>query len=180
MDQIEKKWIVIYTRPRWEKKIDQSLKDNCFKSYCPLLQITKKWSDRVKCVEMPLFPSYIFVLANIYDIPKIMQVAGVLHIVKHCANPVTISNQEIENIKSIIHTYADVEAVSLQNYTIGEQIKINDGMFSNQKGTVKAYHGRLVVMTIENLGFALTVKIKPEYLSRPPGTQQNRQVFQQI
>ncbi len=180
MDQIEKKWLVIYTRPRWEKKIDQSLKDNSFKSYCPLLQITKKWADRVKCVEMPLFPSYIFVLANIYDISKIMQVAGILHIVKHCANPVTITNQEIENIKSIVHTYTDVEVVSLQNYTIGEQIKIKDGMFSNHKGTIKAYHGRLVVMTIENLGFALTVKIKPEFLSRPPGTSQNPQIFQQI
>jgi transcription antitermination factor NusG len=162
------------------EKTDQSLKNNCGKSYCPLLQICKKWADRIKCVEIPLFPSYIFVLANIYDITKIMQVAGVLHIVKHCTNPATITNQEIEDIKSIVCTYRDVELVSLRNYKIGAQIKIKDGMFSNQKGIIKAYHGRLVVMTIENLGFALTIKINPELLFHLPATSQNPQILQQI
>ena len=180
MDQIEKKWLVLYTRPRWEKKIDQALKDHSFKSFCPLLHVTRKWADRLKSVEIPLFPSYTFVLANNYDIAKIMQISGVLHVVKHCGNPVVITIQEIENIKSTIRTYTDIEVVSLQPYRLGEQIKVKDGLLSHHQGIVTAYNGRSVILTIENLGFALTVKIKPEHLSRVGEPLQNLRAYQQV
>ena len=56
-----KKWLAVYTRPRWEKKVDQLLKEQGTESYCPLNKVKRKWSDRVKTVEEPLFKSYVFV-----------------------------------------------------------------------------------------------------------------------
>ena len=38
-----------------EKKIE---------SYCPLNKVRKKWSDRMKTVEEPLFKSYVFARVN--------------------------------------------------------------------------------------------------------------------
>ena len=55
------KWYAIYTRPRWEKKVDLLLKDQGLESYCPLNKVKRKWSDRIKLVEEPLFKSYVFV-----------------------------------------------------------------------------------------------------------------------
>jgi transcription antitermination factor NusG len=180
MEQKEKKWMVIYTRSRWEKKIDQALTDQCITSFCPLIQVTRKWADRTKTIKIPLLQSYLFVLADTYQITKIMQVAGVLHVVTHCGKPAVIKDAEIERIKSIVNKYSDVEAISLQHLQIGDQMKINGGPLSYQEGKIVGYQGRLVIMTIENLGFALTVKIQAEYLSRTPGVLSNSTAYHRV
>ena len=59
--ELTKKWLAVYTRPRWEKKVDQLLKEKGTESYCPLNKVRRKWSDRVKLIEEPLFKSYVFV-----------------------------------------------------------------------------------------------------------------------
>ena len=56
-----RKWLAIYSRPRWEKKVNQLLVEKGFESYCPLNKVRRKWSDRMKIVEEPLFKSYVFV-----------------------------------------------------------------------------------------------------------------------
>ncbi len=56
-----KHWYAIYTKPRWEKKVHHLLSEKGLEAYCPLNKVTRKWSDRMKTVEEPLFKSYVFV-----------------------------------------------------------------------------------------------------------------------
>ncbi|MEO6221006.1 MAG: transcription termination/antitermination NusG family protein, partial [Ginsengibacter sp.] len=51
----EKTWYVVYTRPRWEKKIAENLLRLGIEHYCPLNKVTRQWSDRKKKVLEPLF-----------------------------------------------------------------------------------------------------------------------------
>ncbi len=55
--ETEKKWYAIYSKPRWEKKVDALLQKRNIQSWCPLQKIEKQWSDRKKIVEEPLFRS---------------------------------------------------------------------------------------------------------------------------
>ena len=78
--EINKKWFVIYTRSRFEKKIYQELLKINIESYLPLQKKLKQWSDRKKWVEEPLFRSYIFVKIDnlfyrisIYNITRLSQ-----------------------------------------------------------------------------------------------------------
>ena len=57
-------WYAIYTRSRFEKKIAADLTSKGLESFLPLHEVIRFWSDRKKKVEMPLFPSYVFVHAN--------------------------------------------------------------------------------------------------------------------
>ena len=59
--ELEKKWYALYTKPRWEKKIDSVLIRKGVESWCPLQKIERQWSDRKKIIEDPLFKSYVFV-----------------------------------------------------------------------------------------------------------------------
>ncbi|MCB0716695.1 MAG: antitermination protein NusG, partial [Chitinophagaceae bacterium] len=45
-----RKWLAIYTRPRWEKKVNKLLLEKKVECYCPLNKVTRKWSDRYKVV----------------------------------------------------------------------------------------------------------------------------------
>jgi transcription antitermination factor NusG len=58
---VNTKWYAIYTRPRWEKKVNFLLQGKGIESYCPLNKVRRKWSDRIKTIEEPLFKSYVFV-----------------------------------------------------------------------------------------------------------------------
>ena len=54
-------WYVVYTKPKWEKKVAERLNAIGVIAYCPLITKERQWSDRKKIVHVPLFNSYIFV-----------------------------------------------------------------------------------------------------------------------
>ena len=61
---VDKKWFALYTKPRWEKKVNLTLLKKGIEVWCPVQKVQKQWSDRKKIVEEPLFKSYVFVKIN--------------------------------------------------------------------------------------------------------------------
>ena len=160
----DKKWMVLYTRSRWEKKVDQLLMDQNITSFCPLVKTNRRWVDRNKIVEVPLFNSYLFVQANHLELHKVMQTSGVINYITHGGKPATVNDTEIERIRTIVKKYSDIETVSLSNINIGDYVKVKNGPLLNQKGEIQQIQGKSVVMVIENLNCALTVKIDQKEL----------------
>ena len=74
-----RKWLAVYTRPRWEKKVNQLLSEKGVENYCPLNKVRRKWSDRVKVVEEPLFKSYVFVRIGENEKWEIKKINGILN-----------------------------------------------------------------------------------------------------
>ena len=157
-------WIVLYTRSRWEKKVDQLLKEKNITSYCPLVKTSKQWADRSKTVEVPLFNSYLFVRASFTDLEKITQTSGVVTYVTFCGKPAIVRDTEIENIRDIVKNYSDIEAIPLSNLQIGDEAMIVSGPLYNQRGEIQEVNGKSVVMVIKSMNCALTVKIDPKGL----------------
>lgn len=157
--------MVLYTRSRWEKKVDQLLADQNITSFCPLVKTSRKWVDRKKVVEVPLFNSYLFVHADQSELIKAMQTSGVVNYISYCGKPATINNTEIERIRTIVNTYSDIETVPLNNIKIGEYVTVKNGPLLNHNGEIQKIQGKSVVMIIENLNCALTVKIDQTELS---------------
>ena len=60
-DGNRKKWFAFYTKSRQEKSVHNTLINNGYEVYLPLLRERKKWSDSKKWVEYPLFKSYLFI-----------------------------------------------------------------------------------------------------------------------
>src|SRR6476646_1947607 len=108
-----RKWLAVYTKPRWEKKIDRLLIETGIESYCPLNKVHRKWSDRMKMVEEPLFKSYVFVHVNPEEEKKVREVNGVLNFVYWLGKPAVIRQKEIERIKRFLNDYNNVTAEPL-------------------------------------------------------------------
>ena len=166
MKEVEKKnWMVLYTRSRWEKKVDQLLKNQMINSFCPLIKTNRQWVDRNKIIEIPLFQSYLFVHINAYEQARVMQTSGVINFISHCGKPATIKDNEIERIRTIVNEYTDVETISLKNINIGDTVKVTNGLLLNHEGEIAKIQGRSVVMVLDNINCALTVKINRKQLS---------------
>ena len=97
--------MAVYTRPRWEKKVNQLLKEKGVESYCPLNKVRRKWSDRVKIVEEPLFKSYVFVKVNDEDRATVRMTTGAINFVYWQGKPAVIKEKEIAAIKKFLDEY---------------------------------------------------------------------------
>ena len=76
------KWIAVYTKPRHEKTVSNELYKKGYEVYLPLLKERRKWSDRKKWIEFPLFRSYLFVRTDIKNVLFVVQTYGVVKIIK--------------------------------------------------------------------------------------------------
>ena len=71
-------WYVVYTKPRWEKKVVEQLNQKGIECYCPLITQVRQWSDRKKKVDVPLFNSYVFVHLEESDRNSVFLSSGVV------------------------------------------------------------------------------------------------------
>ena len=128
----KRRWLAVYTKPRWEKKIDQFLKDKGIESYCPLNRVQRKWSDRMKMVEEPLFKSYVFVHVNDEEEKVVRYVSGVLNFVYWLGRPAVIRPKDIERIKRFLKEHSDVHAKAME-LSPNTQVIITSGILMDKE-----------------------------------------------
>ncbi|MEE9190807.1 MAG: transcription termination/antitermination NusG family protein, partial [Candidatus Neomarinimicrobiota bacterium] len=75
-------WIAVYTKSRREKVVNSLFSDKGIEAYLPLIRRKRKWSDRTKWIDDPLFRSYIFAYIELKDYLDVLQTEGVHHIIK--------------------------------------------------------------------------------------------------
>ena len=153
-----KKWYAVYTKPRWEKKVNSLLLTKGIETYCPLNKVRKKWSDRIKLVEEPLFKSYVFVHVTESDRSRVRMVNGVLNYVYWNGKPAVIRDEEINTIKKFMNEYEDVQSRPVMVHP-KQRVRIDSGLLMEHEGVVnKVYHNKVEVV-IESLGYVLIATV---------------------
>jgi transcription antitermination factor NusG len=155
---VSRKWLAIYSRPRWEKKVNQLLLEKGFESYCPLNKVRRKWSDRVKVVEEPLFKSYVFVKVNEEDRTAVRMTPGVINFVYWEGKPAVIKEKEINAIRRFLNEYENVE-VQPMNLQVHQRVKITTGPLMDEEGEVLSLQRKMVKVAIDSLGYVLVAYI---------------------
>lgn len=152
-------WYVLYTKPKWEKKVAEKLTQMGIECYCPLITQIKEWSDRKKKVEMPLFNSYVFVQLEDSDRNSVFQIAGVVRYLFWLGKPAIVRDEEISNIKSSLNA-SNIVDVSVTKIQVGDRIKLETGAFSNQNAIVQEVSKTHYILVLESLGCVLKIKYK--------------------
>ncbi len=166
MVAMEKKWFALYTKPRWEKKVDSLLLRKEIETWCPLQKITKQWSDRKKIVEEPLFKSYVFVRVDPTERTKVLMTDGVLNFVYHVGKPAVIRDEEIELIKRFLsEDEASISIQSLEGLDENTRIKVNHGIFMDNTGTIVKGGNKKVYVKLESLGQVMIVEFPVEFVT---------------
>ncbi|RHX82337.1 UpxY family transcription antiterminator [Leptospira yasudae] len=131
-------WYVLYTNPRAEKKLKRLFQERKIECFLPLLSKKKKWSDRWKVVEEPMYPSYIFVKISFYqDKVKVLQLPGAHHFVFYDGKPYAIPDEDLNLVKSFLETYPDKIQIEIQEkLSPGKKVLIQEGPFAGYKAEV--------------------------------------------
>jgi transcription antitermination factor NusG len=149
-----KHWHVVYTRPRWEKKVAATLAAMGVVHYCPLTKVQKQWSDRKKVVMEPLFKGYVFVQLEKQKKWDIRLVEGILNFVFWLGEPAVVRSEEIDIIKKFLQEF---ERVEVKNTAVGiaDEVIVKQGVLMNYKGIVVEVMGNKARVNIESMGIAL-------------------------
>ncbi len=158
--QDEKKWFVIYTKPRCEKKVNTALLKKEIDVWCPIQKVQKQWSDRKKIIEEPLLKSYVFVNINYAnERTKVAMTDGVLNFVYYLGKPAVIRNEEIDVIKRYLdETGANVSIIAANGFKQDTKVRVSNGVFQDKEGTVLRTGKRKVYVQLKTLGQVMVVE----------------------
>lgn len=157
-------WYAVYTKPRWEKKVFNLMVGKGMEAYCPLNRVRKKWSDRLKWVEEPLFKSYVFVRIPAGEQTRVRMVSGVVNFVYWLGRPAVIKDKEIEIIRKFMNEYSDVRVEPLQLHT-DAKVTILQGALMDKEATVIKVLNNKVLVNIESIGYSLVATVEKSNLA---------------
>ena len=160
----KKTWYAIYTKSRSEKKVYQLLRQKGIECYCPLNKVQRKWSDRLKVEEEPLFKSYVFVRISQEETIQVRMTNGVVNFVYWLDKPAVVRDTEIELIRKFLNEYESVEATPI-HIAPKSKVRIQRGILMNSEATVLKIQNNKVVVVIDSIGFSLTAYVDKSNLS---------------
>lgn len=147
-------WYVLYTTARAEKQVELKLQAEGVETYLPLHKCPRKWSDRVKMVEMPLFSSYIFVNTTDEKLRTLIRVSGVARIVYYNGKPAVMRQKEIEAIREFVQKAAEREC----EFGLSEEVLVACGPLKDISGKIKKIGRKYLILHIEQMGITVCVK----------------------
>jgi transcriptional antiterminator NusG len=151
-------WFALQVRGRQEFNISENLGSNGYEWFLPLYKSSKRWSDRIKQVDSPLFPGYVFCRFNPLDRLPILKVPGVIQIVGFNRQLVAVDDDEIRAIQALV-------ASGIPNHPcpyleVGDKVRIESGPLRGLEGLLVEFQGNhQLVLSVTLLQRSVAVKI---------------------
>ena len=159
------KWYALQIRPRFEKLASKSLKDRGYEEYVPTYTSKRRWSDRIKIVELPLFPGYAFCKFEVQKRLPILLTPGVLSIVGIGKTPAAISETEISSVQKIIASRLPCGPWPFVH--AGERVSVERGPLAGLEGTILEVKSNLrLILSLPLLQRSVAVEIDSEFIGK--------------
>jgi len=151
-------WYAAYTFAHHEKRVTQQLQERQIRSFLPTYLSVRRWKDRRKCLELPLFPSYVFVQITAQNRLDLLRLPGVLGLVSFQGKPAPVPAAEIESLR---HGLADPTVVQPHPYLrAGRRVRVRTGAMAGLEGLLVRKRDRArVVLSVSLLQRSVSVDI---------------------
>jgi len=155
-------WYAVQTRARNEKVISERLKEQGLITFLPLVTEIRRWSDRKKKVELPLFSCYVFVklvFANSEERMRVFRTNGVFGIVSMGGEPIPIPEEQIEALRTVATQRISWSAHPFLK--IGQRVRIRGGSLDGVEGVLLSRNGdRTLIISVDAIQRSLAVRVE--------------------
>jgi transcription antitermination factor NusG len=157
----DSRWYAVRTYPRHEKPVRDRIAGRNFDCYLPLFQTVHRWKNGCKVqLDLPLFPSYLFVDIDYPSRGRVLDIPGVHSLVGAAKNPTPVPDADIEALRNGLHLRNPQPHARL---TQGQSILITKGPLAGLTGVlVRKKEGLRVVLSVEMLMQAVAVEVSAE------------------
>ncbi|MCC6590607.1 MAG: UpxY family transcription antiterminator [Bryobacterales bacterium] len=154
-------WYAIQVKTTWEKQAGQLLENKGYEIFVPLRKTKRKWSDRTKEMEVPLFPSYIFGRFDAKNRLPILTTPAVFGIVSAGKQLLPVPDEQVEAIQNLIKS--GVSILSSPFLKIGQRVVVEGGALDGQKGILTRFKNSWrVVISVDLIQQAVAVEVDRE------------------
>ena len=156
-------WFALQVRTRYEAGVATCLQGKGYELFLPVYKCRRRWSDRVKSVETPLFPGYLFCRFDPLERLPILKTPGVIQIAGYSRAPVPVEETEIQAIQALV-------ASGLPNQPwpfleVGDRVRIEAGPLQGHEGILIEFRGRhRLVLSITLLHRAVAAEIDSAFV----------------
>jgi len=158
---MDKQWFAVRTKSNREQITAGSLCGQGYETFLPLCTPAKTKSPE-RMTRQPLFPGYLFCRFDLrYRLP-ILQTSGVVHIVSIGSVPAPLRDDEIESLRIVIESEADVDRYP--SLVAGQLVKLTEGPLAGARGIIVRSGGKLLVVSITLLQRSVSVSVAREWL----------------
>jgi len=160
-------WFALQVRSRYENIVTAHLSGMGYESFLPLYMCRRRWSDRFKEIECPLFPGYVFCRLNPLNRLPILMIPGVFLIVGMGKTPIPIDEAEIAAIQSAVKS--GLPSQPWPFVQIGQRVQIEHGPLCGLEGVLLDFRGRhRLVLSVTLLQRSIAVQVEDAWVTPIP------------
>ena len=155
-------WYAVQTRARNEKAISERLQEQGLTTFLPLVTEIRRWSDRKKKVELPLFSCYVFVklvASNNDERMRVYRTNGVFRIVSMRGEAIPIPDEQIDALRTVV-----TQQVPWSEHPflkIGQRVRIRGGSLDGVEGVLLSRNGdRTLIISVDAIQRSLAVRVE--------------------
>ena len=161
----ESQWYAVTVRPRHEKTVRRHLQHRGLNCFVPFYRSVRRWKDRQKELQLPLFPNYVFIHGGLNRMLSIVTTPGVHSLVSWSARPANIAPEEIEAIRRLVNSPLQVEPHPFLK--CGDKVRIKAGALEGLEGILVRKRGSFrLVLSVEMLSKSAAVEVDVSTVER--------------
>src|SRR5215831_12787013 len=151
-------WYAAYTVSRHEKTVAEHLGQRDVKCFLPLYETVHRWKNGRHRVQLPLFPSYVFVRMDLRNRLRVLQVPGLVQLVTFQGAPAALPDSEIETLRGALA--GGVLAQPYRYLNVGSKVEISRGPLQGMRGILLRHQGQFrVVLSVEMIMRSIVVEV---------------------
>jgi transcription antitermination factor NusG len=155
----EHPWYVLRVKTNREKSTAYLLRQKGYIDFLPLHTQSRRWSDRLKEMQLPLFPGYVFCRFDPRHRLPILTTPGVLHAVGIGGMPEPVNESEIAALQVAVASGRLLQPWPFLK--IGERVIIQHGPLRQMEGILSEVRGdRKLIISITLLQRSVAVQIE--------------------
>jgi transcription antitermination factor NusG len=157
-------WFAVRVRSNFERVTSLAMQAKGLEEYVPLVHLQKKWSDRLKEVEAPLFPGYVFCRFDPVRRVPVLSCPGVVSIISFDGHPVPVPDWEIQSVRKMVTSSLNVQPHPF--LACGQKVQIQSGPLAGVEGLVIEVKKRFrLVVSVHLLQRSISVEIDRAYVN---------------
>jgi transcription antitermination factor NusG len=146
---------------RHERLVAHQLNSQGIITFLPSIVEIHRWSDRRKKVELPLFPGYVFLRANLSPQLRrsVLFARGTAGFISMQGEPVAIPDEQIDSIQKLLSS--NVQVLSHPYLKVGQRVRIRGGSLDGIEGILVRCNGESgLVISIDGISRSLSLRIE--------------------
>lgn len=157
-------WFAVRVKPNHERSVAAMLREKGFEEFLPLFQSRRKWSDRTKVMDAPLFPGYLFCRLNVNCRISVLSTPGVLYLVGIGKTATPVDEQEINALQLLVRSGLPV--IRSSTMVVGKRVRLEKGPLRGVEGViVQVRRGYQIFVSVTLLQRCVSVEVDSDSLS---------------